>query len=39
MGKELLTFNSNEILKKFLNKISCGERNYKYFIGYLYNDH
>ena len=21
------------------NKISLGERNYKYFIGYLYNDH
>ena len=21
------------------NKISCGEKNYKYFIGYLYSDH
>ena len=21
------------------NKVSCGEKNYKYFIGYLYNDH
>ena len=21
------------------NKISCGEKNYKYFIGYLHNDH
>ena len=27
-------------MKKVLvsNKISCGEKNYKYFIGYLYND-
>ena len=27
-------------MKKALvsNKISCGEKNYKYFIGYLYND-
>ena len=62
MGKEISTFNDNEIGKKtnftaiychkapiFLkdvdiekvlvsNKISFGEKNYKYFIGYLHND-
>ena len=28
-------------IEKFIasNKISFGEKNYKYFIGYLYNDH
>ena len=49
MGKEILTFGNIEIeknkkgvnIKKVLvsNKISSGEKNYKYFIGCLYNNH
>ena len=46
MGKEILTFRNIEIFKdldieKVLvsNKISLGEKNYKYFIGNLHNDH
>ena len=37
----LLFFKKNVDIKKALvsNKISFGEKNYKYFIGYLYNDH
>ena len=37
----LLFFLKNVDIKKALvsNKISFGEKNYKYFIGYLYNDH
>ena len=46
MGKEILTFRNIEIFKdldieKVLvsNKISLGEKNYKYFNGNLHNDH
>ena len=51
MSKEILTFDNIEIEKnKFYhhvdiekglvrNKITFGEANFKYFIGYLYNDH
>ena len=42
MSKEILTFRDIEIdIKKILvsKKIFSGEKNYKYFIGYLYNDH
>ena len=36
-----LIFLKNVDIEKVLvsNKISLGEKNYKYFIGYLYNDH
>ena len=46
MHKEILAFKTPIFLKdvdieKLLlsNKIYFGEKNYKYFIGYLYNDH
>ena len=50
MGKEILTFQGIEHSLVFLidvdfekvlvlNKIYFGEKSYKYFIGYLYNDH
>ena len=33
MSKQILTFDNIEVS----NKISFGEKNYRYFIGYLYN--
>ena len=45
MDKVILTFDIIEVKKNYLHKkalvsnnISFGEKNYKYFIGYLYNN-